>query len=650
MTTDAGRRDDDAHGRTAAEFLDRALVLADVAVWRIDLARQRVHYNAVGFKALGLEQTPEGVSLDYVRARTHPDDVPKILRANEQAMAGDEVVDVVVRYRLPGQSWRQQLTRRVALRDDSGHTVGLAGIVLDVSELQREREQVQRLHEHTALAAQALGVGFWSNQPDRDGRYTLVGDEQLHRIYACAPGQIAKDPAHWLRGFVHPDDREWVAQRLQQADERCEPLLDLRCRIINGQGQMRWLQSWTHRTLVQGQQATFGMELDVTDNQRAQQAQQRQQQREQFAIEAAGVGIWERDLNGHVLYWNQNMYRQRGCSSDDPRHPDAIMEQTTAQEDLQVVKDTYLQHIATGEPYRKELRLRLPDGRPGGNLRWILSHGRPVRDAQGRVVGMAGVNLDVTERKNATLLEAEKRRAEQASQEKSAFMARMSHELRTPMNAVLGFSQLMRDDTSQPLTGPQLKRLGLIEDAGQHLLKLINDLLELAVRSDTPSGRSGPPEEVHGHLASSGPALVTAATAAPHQHEQQQHRLRVLCVEDNPVNLLLVREVLALRPRVDLRCAEDGRSGVAEALRDPPDLLLLDLQLPDISGHQVLQQLRRQPALAACRFVALSADAMPESIESALAAGFDDYWTKPIEFGRFLAHIDQLLAQQTRPG
>ena len=89
-----------------------------------------------------------------------------------------------------------------------------------------------------------------------------------------------------------------------------------------------------------------------------------------------------------------------------------------------------------------------------------------------------------------------------------------------------------------------------------------------------------------------------------------------------------------------------AKSGVAAALQDPPDLLLLDLQLPDISGHEVLRQLRRHPALTRCRFVALSADAMPESIEAALAAGFDDYWTKPIQFDRFLAHIDHLVLQQ----
>lgn len=119
----------------------------------------------------------------------------------------------------------------------------------------------------------------------------------------------------------------------------------------------------------------------------------------------------------------------------------------------------------------------------------------------------------------------------------------------------------------------------------------------------------------------------------------------MLCVEDNPVNLQLVRELLALRPTVRLATAVDGGSGLAAALNEPPDLVLLDLQLPDIDGVEVMRRLRADPRTAGCRIVALSADAMPDHIETALAAGFDGYWTKPIQFDRFLAGIDGLAAE-----
>jgi len=118
--------------------------------------------------------------------------------------------------------------------------------------------------------------------------------------------------------------------------------------------------------------------------------------------------------------------------------------------------------------------------------------------------------------------------------------------------------------------------------------------------------------------------------------------LTVLCVEDNPVNLLLVRELLALRPHVTLHEAEDGASGIERALEARPDVVLLDLQLPDVDGIEVMKRLRREPAMEGSIYVALSANAMPDQIAAARAAGFDDYWTKPIDFASFLAAIDRL--------
>jgi CheY-like chemotaxis protein len=116
--------------------------------------------------------------------------------------------------------------------------------------------------------------------------------------------------------------------------------------------------------------------------------------------------------------------------------------------------------------------------------------------------------------------------------------------------------------------------------------------------------------------------------------------LSVLYVEDNPVNALVMRELVAMRPNVVLRIVGDGVGGVAAALRDRPDLVLVDMQLPDIDGYEVLRRLREQGSKA--RLVALSANAMPDAVARARASGFDDYWTKPIDFSQFLDGLDRL--------
>jgi CheY-like chemotaxis protein len=71
---------------------------------------------------------------------------------------------------------------------------------------------------------------------------------------------------------------------------------------------------------------------------------------------------------------------------------------------------------------------------------------------------------------------------------------------------------------------------------------------------------------------------------------------------------------------------------------------LLDMQLPDMSGTELMLRLRSQPGLETVCYVALSANAMPADVKKAMEAGFAEYWTKPIDMPRFLADVDRLLA------
>ncbi|MGO9328658.1 MAG: PAS domain S-box protein [Steroidobacteraceae bacterium] len=132
----------------------------------------------------------------------------------------------------------------------------------------------------------------------------------------------------------------------------------------------------------------------------------------------------------------------------------------------------------------------------------------------------------------------------------------------------------------------------------------------------------------------------------------------VLCVEDNPANLMLVENVIARRPDIRLLTARDGSSGVAIARIARPDVILMDLNLPGISGIDALHLLAEDPLTASIPVIALSANAMPRDIERGLQAGFFRYLTKPIKVPEFLETLDIALrlagsadarADQTEP-
>ncbi|HKX44182.1 MAG TPA: PAS domain S-box protein [Burkholderiaceae bacterium] len=417
----------------------------------------------------------------------------------------------------------------------------------------------------------------------------------------------------------------------------------------------------------------------------------------------------------------------------------------------------------------------------------------PLEASLSRLQTESGILVTVVLRDVSELVQARAERQarealEATNRAKTDFLSRMSHELRTPLNAVLGFSQLLRLDAVQPPTPLQLERIVRVENAGAHLLALVNDVLDLsrvdsgqmtlqlesvnlrrvvddavamvsplsaaagiellvpggpgqsdgaidahnaciqadrvrlrqvlvnllsnAVKYNRAGGRvtvdwaslagichlritdTGPgmtpdclahlfepfnrlgaektnvegtgiglvlsrrlvelmggvlqiDSEVGGGtvatllLESSGkPAVGESVDAPPSQHGALDGHLDVLYAEDNEVNVELVRQVLGFRPAIRLRVAENGTTALVMARENPPDVLLLDMNLGDMTGMELASALRRNVTTRGIRLVALSADALPEQIGAALASGFETYLTKPIDFRKLLNVLD----------
>lgn len=149
-------------------------------------------------------------------------------------------------------------------------------------------------------------------------------------------------------------------------------------------------------------------------------------------------------------------------------------------------------------------------------------------------------------------------------------------------------------------------------------------------------------------MAASPPASAQAGAlsggALSHTPEQAVVAPRtLLCVEDNPANLELIQDLIAPRTDMRLLTATDGPSGIALARAQQPDLILMDINLPGISGFEALKILQQDPATRRIPVLALSANAMSGDIEKGLAAGFYRYITKPIQINNFMAVLDQAL-------
>lgn len=146
---------------------------------------------------------------------------------------------------------------------------------------------------------------------------------------------------------------------------------------------------------------------------------------------------------------------------------------------------------------------------------------------------------------------------------------------------------------------------------------------------------------------------ATEAANAPvlqQAHTDAGAAASVLYIDDNEVNRCLVESYLQARPDISLVTCATGAQGLAAARRMRPTLMLVDLQLPDMSGHDVLRTVLDDPALHRIPCVAFSADAREQAVEEAIRGGFREFLPKPIDVTEFLSAIDRLIADETGPG
>ncbi len=469
------------HGAPALSYgemqsqLALAADLAGIAVWRHDFVADLLHLNAQACAVLGLPPQPEGVAPEALRALIHPDDLDEAKAAFEAALASGRPVDNEMRYRRSDGSWRTMMTRRVVQAGLQGRPQAMVGVALDITERLGESRRAAELGRRFELATRAAGIGYWS-QDSHDERPRW--SDQLRAIHGLAADATVPTLQEWLQGHVHAEDRADAQRRFDDWLKSGRRNLRSDMRIVRSDGAVRYLI--THSRVEGGSNGhlLFGLVIDATERRAVEQALRQASERASLAARGVGLGTWEVDLQADTAYWDAQMWTLRGLA---PR-----AEAPTADERLAMVHADDRQALLRSmdavlhgdAPTNYEFRVVLPDGR----LRWLASRSTAVHDAEGRMVRRIGVNWDVTDSRTTDAVRQEREIALRESEAKSKFLARMSHELRTPLNAVLGFAQLLQAEEAGDDAAAALRRQRVqhISAAGQHLLQLINDVLDLS--------------------------------------------------------------------------------------------------------------------------------------------------------------------------
>ena len=644
-----------AQEAVSAKF-ERALNLAKVSVWHIDAALKRIVFNDVGYELAGLGRRRDGIGLDEVRATVHPDDIDALVRAADEAMQRHGgVVDVEARYRSPEGGYRNLLTRRVAERDENGDVIGLMGISIDQTAQIAEREHGHALARQIELVTEAARVGVWSVDTARD---TVEWNAEMLRIYGLAPGSAAPGLKRWIGEMVHPDDRRALVTGRRQAVEQGKLDFETEFRVVRPDGEVRWVVCRSRRELREEGELVVGIHLDVTEQalerRHAEQAlRDRESAQRANAAKSEFLARISHELRtplNAVLGFAQLLERDDGANRLPPLQLERVAHIRSAGEHLMaLIGDVLdLSAIEAGsltvarEPVAVDAVLGdvatwLAPLAAGGRVQVRVERSEAWVQADAQRLRQILVNLASDAIKYAPA-GATVRLAAQAGEQAGA----------------AGWYICVRDD-GRGLTAVEREHLAdsfaRLESARESKepaigLTIVRRLAEfMGGRIDVVD--AGPDTQMPGGEfrvwlpACAAPQAERAAQAD--EPEPAVPRLSIVYIEDNPVNVILVKELVAMRPGIALACCADGTSGVERALEDRPDVVLVDMQLPDFDGYEVLKRLRAQPGMAGTSMIALSANGMSDDIARARAAGFDDYWTKPIDFRRFLTGLDALV-------
>lgn len=666
--------------------------------------------------------------------------------------------------------WVRVMNASIDKNDVMGGTVVLCEDITQHRKLQQELNA--RLAQLDSIfSASPLGIALFSGE-------TLMSCNKAYAdLYGWLPEDMTGRPyADWWRPRGALPSRE---EMTLMVDSTGAPSRSLEEEIQLNDGRWRWVRSSSNRFYdPRAEHVEYSVVLneDITERRQAENLRERLLAILENSLDFIAMA----DAEGRIDFLNRAArtmlglgedYRERGLMIDIA-HPAWANE---------LLMETALPTAAREGIWSGETALRHAQGFDIPVFQVIVAH----RDGRGEVMHYSTVIHDLTERKRAESdLIIAKEAAERASRAKSEFLSSMSHELRTPMNAILGFAQLLQQDPVDRLTEGQKESVEQITAAGWHLLKLINDVLDLAkieagkfdvqlnplnatevvaetihmmttqaeardvilenrlpdgwelsvqadrtrllqvlanlvsnaIKYNRQGGRvvisarkemsyvrlmvedTGPGlsaiqqlalfqpfnrlgaeqsdvegtgiglvickrlmEAMHGRIGvismpGKGSTFwlelpVAALPSAGIDHPQADaegfhvnlHEPLILYVEDNAANCTLMERVLDKLSGIRLVCARRGREGIEMARLHRPDLVLLDINLPDMSGLAVAQTLAADELTCDIPIVGLSANATPDDIDAARAVGIRTYFTKPIDISHLLQTVTRLM-------
>lgn len=451
-------------------LLSLALRMGELGYFHRDAKSGVVIWGPETYEIWGVDPIAGGPTSEWLRATIHPEDQDSvIMRLQDQSWTECEHDFRIIR---PDGITRYIRSRSIRQRDEQGQVVSSYGIYQDIT---RNREMENALLESEARfrsVFETSGAGIVITDDFGDVRYV---NKAFAGLLGYAPETLI---GRSLVSFSPVGEDDPVVEYAEKLRSRTLPSLSMEKRYRHVRGHTVWVKININvaDSLRLGERMFIGVAQDITERKEAEQTLAESRRLLEEAQRLGNIGHWSWTPDTNAVEWSSQMYRILGLDPAQPPEDQPPFRAFVHPDDRSIWDQTIEKILTAGVSLSVEYRLVRADG----TLRHVLGRAEQDNLPSGarRVIGTV---QDLTgHKRNEEVLQRAIDTAEAANRAKSKFLASMSHELRTPLNAILGFAQLLSLKTRGSLNPDQQGYVDNIVHGGEHLLGLINDVLDLA--------------------------------------------------------------------------------------------------------------------------------------------------------------------------
>ncbi|HEY9662936.1 MAG TPA: PAS domain S-box protein, partial [Allocoleopsis sp.] len=484
------RKQAEAVLRDNEERLRLALTAAQQGLYDLNVQTGETIVNAEYATMLGYDPAELQETNARWIERLHPDDWEQVARVYQAYLAGEiPVYQVEFRQKTKNGDWKWILSLgKIVAWDEAGQPLRMLGTHTDISDRKRleaeqqqtaaERWRAEKLRIEFKLLENILEVilaGYWDWNVAKQETYF---SPTWKRMFGYEDQELPNILETWQQ-LMLPEDLTRSMQSLNQhIQSRGQMPFCNEVRYRHKNGSTIWVIC-SGRVIEWDADGNplrvIGCHIDITARKQAEEALRESERRYATLTEAAPVAICQFDAAGYCIYANERWGEMTGQPTETALGMGWL--QTLPPEDRDRTSEEWFQSLHQNQRFQNERRCLRPDG----SIAWFYAQVLPEIDANDRVVGYIGTLTDITDRKKAEqTMQLANVELARATRLKDEFLANMSHELRTPLTAILGMSDMLQQEMYGALNDKQHQYLEVISQSGNHLLTLINDILDLA--------------------------------------------------------------------------------------------------------------------------------------------------------------------------